>query len=125
MRLLGCKDICIDYFQRPPTNGGKATNLKHENTTVLNRSCVVQKVSFLKTLNGQLPRKYVFLARKGSSPLGTAGSSTQVVWPSFITPSEMQKKSYRALLYFHFCPEGSRNTIPCSTYLFTQGMNQS
>ena len=52
--LLGCKGICIEYFQKLFIKGKRNTNPKHENATV-DISCVPQKAFLcLKTHNGRV-----------------------------------------------------------------------
>ena len=70
LKLLGCKNIYIEYFQRLFIKGKGKTNSKYKNATVLDNSCMTHNIFYLKTQNGYVPRSpnwsisYNFLYKK-------------------------------------------------------------
>ena len=69
LKLLGCKDICIEYLQRFFIKGKRKINSKHENAPVLDNSCRFQKACYRKIQKCQVPslngsNSYYFLYKK-------------------------------------------------------------
>ena len=56
LKLLGCKDICIEYFPEALHQKKGKTNSKYKNAPVLDNFCKSQKACYRKPQNGQVPR---------------------------------------------------------------------
>jgi hypothetical protein len=79
LKLLGCKDICIEYLQRFFIKGKRKINSKHENAPVLDNSCRSQKACYRKIQKCQVPslngsNSYYFLYKKEPVFFVTKGS---------------------------------------------------
>jgi len=88
LKLLGCKNICIEYFPETFYQKKGKTNSKNKNARVLVNSCKSQKACYRKTQNGQVPRSpnwsisYYFLYKKAPFFSPQRGPPTSDVLPN-------------------------------------------